>query len=147
MFLWASLVAQMVKSLPAVWETWFWSLGQEDPLEKGMATHLPGEFHGQRSLMGYSPAARHDWLTNTSGASLVAHTVKNLHAGETLLTLFTKHLFYVRYNVRLWGSKINTVRFFKNRSCFILAALCDFWKLSSPTRDWTLASSNESTET
>ena len=32
-------VAQMVKNLPAVQETWVWSLGQEDPLEKGMATH------------------------------------------------------------------------------------------------------------
>jgi len=29
----------MVKSLPAVWETWVQSLGQEDPLEKEMATH------------------------------------------------------------------------------------------------------------
>ena len=35
----ASLVAQMVKNLPAVWETWIWSLGWEDPLEKEMATH------------------------------------------------------------------------------------------------------------
>ena len=32
-------VAQMVKNLPAVQETWVRSLGQEDPLEKGMATH------------------------------------------------------------------------------------------------------------
>ena len=29
----------MVKNLPAMWETWFQSLGWEDPLEKGMATH------------------------------------------------------------------------------------------------------------
>ena len=36
---WASLVAQTVKNLPAMWETWVQSLGQEDPLEKGMATH------------------------------------------------------------------------------------------------------------
>ena len=39
-------------------ETWVLSLGQEDPLEEEMATHssiLPGEFHGQRSLVGYSP--------------------------------------------------------------------------------------------
>ena len=36
---WASLVAQMVKSLPAVQDTWVQSLGSEDPLEKGMATH------------------------------------------------------------------------------------------------------------
>ena len=36
---WASLVAQLVKNLPAVWETWVRSLGWEDPLEKGKATH------------------------------------------------------------------------------------------------------------
>ena len=35
----ASLVAQAVKNLPAKQETWVRSLGQEDPLEKGMATH------------------------------------------------------------------------------------------------------------
>ena len=35
----ASLVAQLVKNLPAMQETWVWSLGWEDPLEKGMATH------------------------------------------------------------------------------------------------------------
>ena len=33
------LVAQMVKNLPAMWETWVQSMGQEDPLEKGMANH------------------------------------------------------------------------------------------------------------
>ena len=37
--LWASLVAQLVKNLPAMWEAWVWSLGWEDPLEKGTATH------------------------------------------------------------------------------------------------------------
>ena len=37
--LWASLVAQMIKDLIAMQETWVQSLGQEDPLEKGMATH------------------------------------------------------------------------------------------------------------
>ena len=34
-----SLVAQMVKNLPALWETWVQSLGLEDPLQKGLATH------------------------------------------------------------------------------------------------------------
>ena len=34
---WASLVAQTVKNLPAMQEPWVRSLGQEDPLEKGMA--------------------------------------------------------------------------------------------------------------
>ena len=36
---WASLVAQMVKRLPAMRETWVRSLGREDPVEKEMATH------------------------------------------------------------------------------------------------------------
>ena len=38
-YYWTSLVAQMAKNLPAVEETWVQSLDQEDPLEKGMATH------------------------------------------------------------------------------------------------------------
>ena len=37
--IWTSLVAQMVKNPPAMQETWVRSLGQEDTLEKGMATH------------------------------------------------------------------------------------------------------------
>ena len=36
---WASLVAQLVKNPPAMWETWIRSLHWEDPLEKGKATH------------------------------------------------------------------------------------------------------------
>ena len=44
-------------------ETWAWSLGQEDPLEKEMTTHssiLLGKSHGQRSLVGYSPWSHHE---------------------------------------------------------------------------------------
>ena len=59
--LWASLVAHMVKNLPAMQETLVQSLGVEDPLEKGMATHFsilswripwteePGELQSRRS--------------------------------------------------------------------------------------------------
>ena len=63
------MVAQSVKNLPAVQETWVQSLGREDPLEKEMANHssiLAGEFHGQRSLEGCSPwvaRVRHDLAT------------------------------------------------------------------------------------
>ena len=39
LFHWASPVAQLVKSLPAMWKTWVQSLGWEDPPEKGIATH------------------------------------------------------------------------------------------------------------
>ena len=38
-YLWASLASQMIKNLPAMWETWIRTLGWEDPLEEGMATH------------------------------------------------------------------------------------------------------------
>ena len=52
----AFLMAQMLKNLPVLRKTWVRSLGWEDPLEKGMATQvfLPGEFHGEKSLAGYS---------------------------------------------------------------------------------------------
>ena len=36
---WASLVAQLVKNLPVMWDMWVRSLGWEDTLEKGKATH------------------------------------------------------------------------------------------------------------
>ena len=58
---WAYLVAQLVKHLPAMREAWVRSLGWEDPLEKGKATHssilawrIPwsGEFHGLYSPWG-----------------------------------------------------------------------------------------------
>ena len=69
----ASLVAQLVKNLPAVQETQVPSLGWQDPLEKEMATHssiLAGKSHGQRSLGGLqsmgSQRVRHDWATNTT---------------------------------------------------------------------------------
>ena len=56
----ASLVAQMVKNLPAMWDTWVLSLVQEDPLEKEQATHssilawiVPGtEESGRLQFMG-----------------------------------------------------------------------------------------------
>ena len=58
-----------VKALPVMQEMWVRSLGWEGPLEKEMVIHssiLPGKFHGQRSLVGYSPwgcKVRHDLAT------------------------------------------------------------------------------------
>ena len=50
-------MAQRLKCLPAMRETWVQSLGREDPLEKWQPTpvFLPGESHGRRSLVGYIP--------------------------------------------------------------------------------------------
>ena len=60
---WASLVAQVVKNLPAMRETWVRSLGWEDPLEEGMAAHSNADSclenpHRQRCLLVYSPWGR-----------------------------------------------------------------------------------------
>ena len=57
----ASLVAQMVKNPPVMWETWVRALGQEDPLEKEMATHssiLAWRIPWIGELVGYSPWGR-----------------------------------------------------------------------------------------
>ena len=56
----------MIKKLPAMQETWIWSLGQENPLEKGMATHsCILAWRIQWSLVGYSPwGHKETWLNN-----------------------------------------------------------------------------------
>ena len=64
---WASLVAQPVKNLPAMRETWVWSLGWEAHLEKGKATHssiLAWRISWTVKSMG-SQRVRHDWATFT----------------------------------------------------------------------------------
>ena len=69
---WASLVAQMGKNLPAMWETWVRSLDWEDLLEKGIATHpsiLPWripwtEESGRLQSTGLQ-RVRQDWMTFT----------------------------------------------------------------------------------
>ena len=66
-----SLVAQTVKRLPTVRETWVWSLGQEDPLEKAMAPHsstlawkIPWTEEGSRLQSMGSQRVGHDWVTS-----------------------------------------------------------------------------------
>ena len=75
-----SLVAQMVKNLPAIWETQVQPLGWEDPLEKGMTTHSSilacrtpwtEEPCGLQS-MG-SQRVRRDWATNTHTHNWIQH--------------------------------------------------------------------------
>ena len=63
--IWASLVVQLVKNLPVMWETWVWSLGWEDPLEKGMATYssvVAWRIPWAIQSMG-SQRVRHNWAT------------------------------------------------------------------------------------
>ena len=70
---WASLVAQRVKCLPAMWETRVRSLGREDPLEMEMATHssplawrIPWTEEPERLQSTGSQRVGHDWATSLS---------------------------------------------------------------------------------
>ena len=58
---WASLVAQLVKNPPTMWETWVQSLGWEDPLKKGKATNSS------------IPAWRIPWTVQSLGLQRVRH--------------------------------------------------------------------------
>ena len=76
---WASLVAQLVKILPAMWETWVQSLGWEDPLEKGKATtplSWTGEFHGLYSLWGHKESdTTEPFSLNIDYSAIIKHNM------------------------------------------------------------------------
>ena len=68
----SSLVAQVIKSLPAVWETWVRSLGWEDPLEKEMATH-------SSTLAWRIPWTEEPGRLQSIGSLRVGQTTEQLH--------------------------------------------------------------------
>ena len=88
---WSSLVAQMVKNPPAVQETWVQSLGWEDPLEEGMATHSSllawktpwTEELGGLWYMG-SQRVRHNWATKHTRFNLTE--ISSAHLSQSTLT-------------------------------------------------------------
>jgi len=63
---WASLLAHLVRNLPAMWETWVWSLGWENALEKGKVNHSstwPGELYGLYSPWSHKESDMTEWLS------------------------------------------------------------------------------------
>ena len=77
----------MVKNLPAMQETWVQSLCQQDPLDKGLLptpVFLPGEFHGQRRLVGYSPWGHKE--SDTTDRHFHFFEYLSLHCFECSLT-------------------------------------------------------------
>ena len=74
MYLWASLVAQRVKNPPAMQDTWVRSLGREDPLEKGMATHFS-------FLTWRMPWTEEPSRLQSMGLQKVRHDLVAKHAG------------------------------------------------------------------
>ena len=85
----ASLVVQMVKYLPTIQETWVRCLGWENPRRREWQptpVFLPGEFHGQRNLAGYSSHG-HKELDTTKWLTLSAIVLPTgLHSQRFLLT-------------------------------------------------------------
>ena len=62
MLIWTSLAAQVIKNLPSMQETWVQSLGWEDPLEKGAATH-------SSILVWRIPVGREAWQATVLGVA------------------------------------------------------------------------------
>ena len=85
----ASLVAQLIKNPPAIWKTWVRSLGSEDPLEKGKATHssiLAWRIPWTIQSMGLQRVG-HDWVTFTFTLSL--RSVQSLSHVRLFVTPWT----------------------------------------------------------
>ena len=102
--IWASLVAQRVKCLPAMWETWVRSLGWEDPLKKEMTTHsriLAWKIPWTEKPVGYSRWGRKEsdmteWLHFLLSLSLLNLVYKAINKGKVLIK-----------NIRKEGSEHN----------------------------------------
>ena len=104
------------------------SLGREDPLEKGMATHssvLPGESHGQRSLAGYSPRvtkSRTRLSNYTIAFARVALMLKYLSAGAVSENAERRPACVLRITGRSAGDftfSMVDARALQNHSCFM----------------------------
>ena len=108
----ASLVARRVKRLPAMWETWVRSLGWEDPLEKGMATHssilawrMPWTEEPGRLQSTRSQRVRHKWATSLSFlSSFFQYRIWRLKRGRKLVGGLSGSMLETRYltSVATW---------------------------------------------
>ena len=91
--LWASLVVQTVKNPLALWETWVWSLGWEEPLEEGMATHSSNSClensMGRGAWWGYGPCGCKE--------SVIPFFFNFENLNHEWMLKFVKYFFWVRW--------------------------------------------------
>ena len=68
---WASLVAQLVKNLPAMWKTWVQSLGWKDPLEKGKIIHSSSDLENSMDCIAHGVTNSRTQLSNFHYVTIV----------------------------------------------------------------------------
>ena len=108
MFYFKHLVAQMVKCLPAMWETWVQSLGWEDALEKEMATHfttlawkIPCTEEPDRQQSMRLQRVRHDWATSLL---LIMDVLRSLSSNSIIYTIWVCDWFFFLHIVDIFSS-------------------------------------------
>ena len=92
---WTSLVYQMVKNLPAMQQTEVWSLSQEDPLEKGMATH--SSIHGWRTPWTEEPG-------RLQSTGLQSQTQWNIYHTQRQRVCYLCYLSFLNFSFPAWHS-------------------------------------------
>ena len=100
--LWASLVTQLVKNLPAIQEIWVQSLGQEEPLEKGMATL--SSILAWRILWTEEPG---DWATNTFTSLFHIFSMPTLWKVFFLLKYFIFLILFLNCAILYWFCQVS----------------------------------------
>ena len=114
----------MVKDPPAMQETQFQSLGQEDPWRREWLptpVFLPGKPHGQRNLLGYIPwSHKESDMTVRLTISLFFQLSKNLYTVKISSSSVTNNLYYnfgqLRKHSNVLSAKINKFLCFAHRS-------------------------------
>ena len=97
-------VAQMVKNLPAMCETWVQSLGWEDPLEEGMATHS--------SILAWRiPWTEEPCRVQSTGSQTVRHDCATKHSTELIIINILEHFFLLGMRTKIphWNNFISCI--------------------------------------
>ena len=133
---WPFLVAQTVKNLPIVQETQVWSLGQEDPLEKGMtiyfgilAWRIPWIEEPGRLQSIESQRVRHDRMTNTFTFNEMCQM--SFVIAKFLVSYVYSELIFPDKNGKIWSKRyVHFMDEANERACFLslsLSLLSTIW--------------------
>ena len=121
---WASLVAQMVNNLPAIQETWVWSLGWEDSLKEDMATHS--------SILAWGiPIDRVAWWD--MGSQRVGHdcATKRARAHTHIYTYIYPDRHWEFWIIKKWASPGRTNSITEGRDAWL-----QYMRMSCPWKCW-----------